>query len=242
VVPFDTSHPAVQKLLSHPRLTREQTTALAVRARAGDIEARNELVRCNMRLVVWQAKRYAHLVPIEDLLHYGSLGLLRAAVEFDPGRGVRFGTYAIGWVRQAIRKALLRERLVRLPQAEATKAFRSGDLLHPSRAFESLDGPAFEGGRELAAAILPDPDAESGEGTALEAERRARLAAAMRRLRPIQQTVLTLRFGLDGEGERTLLAVGEQLGLSRERIRQIQNQALAALQFDPALAVLLKAA
>ena len=91
----------------HPLLTREQESALAPRIRAGDQEAVDALVRANLRFVVTVAQRYQHRgLALEDLVTEGNLGLVRAARRFDETRGVRFITYAVWWVRQAIVQAL----------------------------------------------------------------------------------------------------------------------------------------
>jgi len=90
-----------------PRLTAQEEHEVAVKAAAGDEDAQRKLVEANLRLVVSYAKRYRGIgVPLLDLIHEGNLGLMEAARRFDPARNVKFITYAVWWVRQAIMHAL----------------------------------------------------------------------------------------------------------------------------------------
>jgi len=100
-----------------PLLTREQEFDLASRAKDGDLSARSELARANLRLVLSMARRYIGSgLSFLDLVQEGNLGLLEAVDKFDVARGFRFSTYACWWIRQAITRAIANKgRTVRLP-------------------------------------------------------------------------------------------------------------------------------
>jgi RNA polymerase primary sigma factor len=107
----------LQEISRIPLLTVEQETALARRAFKGDVEAQERLARHNVRFVVSVAKKFQNRgVPLMDLIGEGNLGLMTAARKFDPDRGVKFISYAVWWIRQAIQAAIARHgRPVRVP-------------------------------------------------------------------------------------------------------------------------------
>ena len=96
---------------------------MAKRARAGDADASERLVCANLRFVVSVAKKYQHLgVPLADLINEGNIGLMRAARRFDETKGVKFISYAVWWIRQAVFQALAEHsRPVRLPVGMASE-------------------------------------------------------------------------------------------------------------------------
>lgn len=102
---------------AYPLLTAREEYRLGLSVQAGDRRARQLMVHCNLRLVVYIAKRHMHQgMPFIDLIQEGNLGLMRAVERFDPRRGYRFSTYASWWIRQAVDRAIDNQaRLVRLP-------------------------------------------------------------------------------------------------------------------------------
>jgi RNA polymerase primary sigma factor len=244
-----------------PRLTAEDERALAHRIRQGDQEALRKLVEGNLRFVVSYAKRYRGIgVPFVDLIHEGNLGLMEAARRFDPSRNVKFITYAVWWVRQAIVHALSGQtRAFTLPQKLSGVAARFGR--HVAQLTEQLErapttseiaaGLAISEADVDALRLLASSDVSlsehvgRGDAEGLElgdlieqASEPAiddalihqagveRVRQALAELEDKEREVMTLRFGLDRDGEpRTLQEVGDALGRSRERIRQIEARA-----------------
>jgi RNA polymerase primary sigma factor len=111
-----------------PLLNREQEMALAREAFGGDIEAQERLARHNVRFVVSVAKKFQNRgVPLVDLIGEGNLGLMTAARKFDPDRGVKFISYAVWWIRQAVQAAIARHgRPVRVPLNRTADLSRLG--------------------------------------------------------------------------------------------------------------------
>jgi RNA polymerase primary sigma factor len=232
-------------------------------------EAVDELVRGNLRFVVSYAKRFhSPEVSFLDLINEGNIGLIQAAKRFDPERGVKFITYAVWWVRQAISNALSEQwGAIRLPHKQATLHSRLGrvkEALTRSLGREpTMDEIAAEAGLKVGDAenlMGMTRSSESLSGVfGLEEDRtledtleQTSVAAAdeqLLRRSSVEQTrtllealpkkeraILCRRFGIpeDGtEGERepmTLQEIGEELHLSRERVRQIEAQAIARIK------------
>jgi RNA polymerase primary sigma factor len=244
-------------------LENDEERDLACRVGDGNPEARDHMVRANLRLVVSIAKGYAGKgLPMEDLVAEGNLGLMRAAEGFDPSAGVRFSTYASYWVKQAMRKAVfdkaptvrlplymkhllarwrraaaaLREELGRDP-SEREVAARLG---LPARKVKTVwdalrvHGFAAQGGEGGTWASLLLNGLASGVASPSagleESEEASQALGLLDRVDPREAAVLRLRFGLAGEGPMTLKEVGARLGLTRERARQIEHEALAKMR------------
>ena len=116
----------LNEIRAYPLLTRDQEAELARRIRAGDSQAVDQLVCANLRFVVSIAKRYQHHgVPLSDLINDGNLGLIRAAERFDDAHGVKFISYAVWWIRQAVVQAIADHgHAVRIPVGRAGELYR----------------------------------------------------------------------------------------------------------------------
>jgi RNA polymerase primary sigma factor len=118
---LDTEYDSIQyyfhEISQLPVLSVREEFELAQQANAGDAQARERMINCNLRLVVSVAKRYIHCgLPLSDLIEEGNLGLIKAVEKFKPEMGYRFSTYATWWIRQAIVRALAKHtRTIRLP-------------------------------------------------------------------------------------------------------------------------------
>jgi RNA polymerase primary sigma factor len=107
----------LREVRRHPLLSKEEEVELAKRIEQGDAAAKERLVNSNLRLVIYNARKYqGHEMPLLDLIQEGILGLIRAAEKFDYRKGFKFSTYATFWIRQALQRALdNRARTIRIP-------------------------------------------------------------------------------------------------------------------------------
>ena len=261
---FDATIKEYLKEIDHaPLLTWEQEQDLAGNIiDQNDPEARDCLVRSNLRLVVNIAKNFSGRgMTLGDLIEEGNLGLLRAVDSFDPEHGVRFSTYAAWWIKQSIKKSILtnaqpihiptymvelinqwrytfaelQSQLGRTPQLE--EIAKEMKLTHKKakaiqQVVEVVDagfqGDVLQDTAGLADTIEDDNISMPEEiiGTDEELAKAVRL---LEEIEPREAEVLTLRFGLNGKEPLTLKEIGVELGLTRERVRQIQRNALAQL-------------
>jgi len=232
-------------------------------------EAVDELVRGNLRFVVSYAKRFhSPGISFLDLINEGNIGLIQAARRFDAERGVKFITYAVWWVRQAISNALSEQwGAIRLPHKQATLHSRLGrvkealsrslgreatmeeiaaeaglrpdeaeNLLGMSRSSESLsDVFGAEEDRTLGD-TLEQTSVAAADDQMLQRSNVEQTRGLLESLPKKERAILCRRFGIpeDGsDGERepmTLQEIGEELRLSRERVRQIEAQAIARIK------------
>lgn len=247
----------------YPLLSRAEEVELSRRVAEGDIEARERMIRGNLRLVVKIARSYRNMgVALMDLINEGNIGLMRAVELFDGSRGVKFSSYASHSIKQSIRRCLCRQaKTIRLPMhvvervrhVEAAEGRLRTELNREPSAAELAEATGYAEAYvgylkgNLPQSISLDEPVAEGEGAELSekvADEKAMDPAAQLEL----QTTLTLlnqflgdlderdyrilvhRFGLEGREEATLEDIGRELGVTRERIRQLQNGALEKLR------------
>jgi RNA polymerase primary sigma factor len=211
-----------------PRLTPEDERALAERIQTeADPDALRRLIEGNLRFVVSYAKRYRGLgVPFIDLIHEGNLGLIEAARRFDPGRNVKFITYGVWWIRQAIGHALsMQMRALSVPDKLWYVASAIDVSLSDRVSIgQGLDGPELGD-------VLEQEGEPIAEDRLLHRAVSLCVRNALEELAAREREVVELRFGLDRDGDvRTLQEVGMLLNLSRERVRQIESDAKEKLR------------
>ena len=133
----------LKEISRYPLIDKAEEVRLAQGIRRGEEEALDKLVRSNLRFVVSVAKKYQNQgVPLSDLINEGNLGLIRAAHKFDETKGIKFISYAVWWIRQAILQALAEQsRIVRVPlnRAGALHPDRSKEFRPPARAGAGAD-------------------------------------------------------------------------------------------------------
>jgi RNA polymerase primary sigma factor len=244
-------------------LSADEEKELGRRIQQGDAEALNRMVEANLRFVVSYGKRYRGMgLSFLDLIHEGNLGLIEAAKRFDPDRNVKFISYAVWWIRQAIFHALSEHtRVFRLPPKMSGQVSRIGsarerlaaelerqpttaevaketdlseaeveNLMRVSGEDLSLSSTVGEDGTLELGDTLEQETIPAVEGELIRSSFEEQIRKIVAELDDKEREVIRMRFGLDGEEPRTLQEIGEALGLSRERIRQIESKAKEKLR------------
>lgn len=238
------------------------------------LQAREHLIKANMRLVVSIARRYiGYGIPLLDLIQEGNLGLIRAIEKYDPHRGFRLSTYATWWIRQSIGRAIATQgRTIRLPvhiNDQVRRLYRTIYQLEQQLGREptaeeiaeasglalqkvhwlikvswmplSLDMPLDDEDDEEhnLIQVIEDQNVPSPMQSAYHSMLREKLEEVLASLPAREAHILRLRFGLETGEPCTLEELGRRFGLSRERVRQLENSALRRLR-HPLRAKILK--
>ena len=232
-------------------------------ARSHDDESIRKLVERNLKYVVLVANQYKGMgISLADLINEGNLGMLEAARRFDPERGVKFITYAVWWIRQAILRALADQaKVVRLPMKQAglmNKMVKTMDALtqelgrEPTveevaeklgqkpktlervmrvyRGYMSLDSPLSDDNESTRFIDMLESDPEhSVEEDFIRLCLHHDMEKLLKSLPEREEAVLRMRYGFD-EPPMTLEQIGKRMGLTRERIRQIEKTAKEKLR------------
>ena len=226
-------------------------------------EARELMIRSNLRLVVSIAKVYSNRgMPLSDLIEEGNLGLLRAVEGFDPDMGSRFSTYSSWWIKQAIKRSLintvqpvhipaymvemigrwkkvhriLEEQLGRTPSIpEVAKKMELPEkkvriIKLAVRAFSAPTQTESPDGSLSLSEILPDDRTKSPQEAVFSAAESDMIGKLLDALDEREGTILRLRYGLEDEEPLTLKEIGKRIGLTRERVRQLESEALRKLE------------
>lgn len=241
-------------------LTPGREKELALKIRSGDENAREEMIKANLRLVVNIAKRYVNFgLPLPDLIEEGNIGLLKAVERFDPGKNCRFSTYATWWIKQSIRRALtdyskviripsyMRELLNRAEEMTEALTLERGVVPTIKEVAHKMENKRYQQLRtenilRLSSSLsnIQSLDKICSQRDLIEdpsyhqdeinSEDIERLEFLLRSLHKKRRDILRMRFGLDRERPLTLQEISERVNLSRERVRQIIKESLAKLR------------
>jgi RNA polymerase primary sigma factor len=234
-----------------PLLSPSEEKELAVKVTLGDREARDKMIKSNLRLARWVASKYINRgLPIFDLIQEGNIGLIKAVEHFKPNRGIRFSTYATLWVKRSIERALANHsRTIRLPVHISSDLNRFGWVAKCLLQEFGRDPTDEEVAERMKVNVeyvqklrgivkktypingsLRDEYSDQLFALFEDIERSQQVSSWLELLTDVERTVITLRFGLNDEDTLTLESIGKRFGVTRERIRQIEAKAIEKLR------------
>jgi RNA polymerase primary sigma factor len=244
-------------------LTPQEEIALAKRIQDGDEEAREHMIKANLRLVVKIARDYEGFgLPLLDLISEGNIGLMKGVERFQPAKGAKLSTYVSWWIKQSIKRALANQsKIIRLPvhvthkvahirksahklretlEREATDQELADDLdLNPSRVQQyrevsqpliCLDSPLSTDDSTPISETVADENAAAPFEEFVKDNDIHLMHEVLTTINARERKILSMRFGLDDGTPKTLDEIGEHFGITRERIRQVQEQALEKMR------------
>lgn len=248
----------LKEISTIPLLHPDEERQLGHRIQQGDQQALEQMVKSNLRFVVKIAKRYRGLgVSFLDLINEGNLGLIEAAKRFDPSRNVKFISYAVWQIRQSIFSLLSSlGRPLRLPARVNTALYKLNRLKDGDHKPSLQEQTSATGMTETELIFLQEVGGEwiplhqpltpengrtleeqlaqtsipSVEQVAIDRSVRESLNKVLSELGTREQQILRLRYGLDDDSTLTLQQIGDRIGLSRERVRQIEEKAMQKLR------------
>jgi len=241
-----------------PLLTPEEEKEYAILATNGDKKAKQKLIDSNLRFVVKIAKKYRNNgLSFSDLISEGNIGLMLAVDKFDPSKGFRFISYAVWWIKQTILKAISeKSKIIRLPvnrindlsriETEREKKGTSIEEIASSMNIDtptltamlgvsqkplSFDEPIKKGEPDIVVAdLIKDETHPSPETDVINQSLKNEIQVMLSTLSNREAEILKYRFGLEGEEPHSLLEVGMEFNLTKERIRQIEKKSIEKLK------------
>ncbi len=251
----------------YPLLSRNEERALLLEISKGNQVALNRLVRSNLRFVINVANMYKNQgLTLGELINEGNVGLIEAARRFDRNQNIKFISYAVWWVRQAITRAISEKaRLVRISAEKELvlrrlnrangrvkqviggtfvmdtdslegvtryKGEQINDVLQMGFRSTSLDAPLNDDSEGTLVDILPSNEA-TPEQSYSERHTQQLISQMVSKLDEQEQEVVSYYYGLDSDYTLNLKQIGSNIGLSKERVRQIKENALRKLRELP---------
>ncbi len=253
----------LREISKTPLLTVAEENELAERIKTGDMEARDHMIKANLRLVVKIAHDYSgYGLSLSDLVSEGNIGLMNAVERFDPEKGGKLSTYGAWWIKQSIKRALANQsKTIRLPIHMVDKIARMrriSSILAESLGREptdeelatelglprqkiamlkqaaqrptSLDAPVNDGESTEYSEIISDESASDPLELLTDKNLHGEISGLLSILNERERRIIDERFGLTGLKPMLLEDVGREFGVSRERIRQLQNSALTKMR------------
>lgn len=209
------------ELKKYKPLTKAKEKRLIKQVRKGNLKAKNELLEANLKFVFEIAKHYTGRgVSISDLISEGNMGLLRAVDKFDETQDIKFISYAVWWIRQAILASINKKKLINMVEIDSTE---SNDNIIEKTISDDEDEIVYRNDK------FYSNEAEEHLVENGQAQKEV-VAKLLNVLNAREKEILENYYGLNNCKELTLAEIGEKFNLSSERVRQINKKSLKKLR------------
>lgn len=206
-------------------LTRVKEKRLLRLSKRGDTKARNELLEANLKFVFDVAKRYSGRgVPMGDLISEGNLGLIKAIEKFDESNDVKFISYAVWWIRHSMLDAIQKRKLTESVELESGV---SNDNVFAAKLADDEDDEVD--------GYNPSLFEDEGDTRDKMNKQNALMNKMFSSLNQREMKVINHYFGIDGNKKMNLIEIGEELGITSERVRQIKGSAIKKMRSNALL-------
>lgn len=208
-------------LKKYKPIDREKESELFNLIKKNDsVQAKNEIIESNLKFVFNVAKKYKGKgVPLEDLISEGNIGLTKAIDKFDNERGIKFISYAVWWIKQSIQECLNKRSKVvfnEVSEEENVKVIKCENV---------FDDEIVEYSYET----TTEYDDMMNE---LNDSKKNIIVKLLNKLPSRGKQIIKLYYGLDGEKEKNLEEIGNELGITKERVRQLKEKSLKILRSE----------
>ena len=211
-----------EELKKYKPLTKAKEKRLLKQVRKGNLKAKNELLEANLKFVFDIAKHYTGRgVSISDLISEGNMGLLRAVDKFDETQDVKFISYAVWWIRQAILASINKKKLINMVELDVTQS--NDTVIERTMTDDDDDEVIFRNDKFFSNEV----DEHIAETNQTQKEVVTKLLNV---LNSREKEIMENYYGLNGREELTLVEIGEKFNLSSERVRQINKKSLKKLR------------
>lgn len=211
------------ELKKYKPLKREEERELIIKAKNGDIEARNKVISSNLRFVFEMAKRYKGSgISIDELIAEGNMGMMKAIEKFNVDYDIKFYSYAVWWIKQYMKSAIKKN-------IDKSNVEGNEDEIAHSIISNTIPDEEDERVNKSETIMSNEEDEYNAE---LEANKKVVVENLLVKLDDRERVIIENYYGINGKKEKNLEEIGVMLDISKERVRQIKMSSIKKMRCE----------